>query len=155
MNNSLNIHFDSRSLRRNAGLGPETGDIWVEVDGVPFPRSGWNDFAVVIVQALASAVGSVAAGDTNLKRVHFMEGPYLLSLRLELKMLVVVRFEASGRERGLVKIPMADLLERTIQVADRVVSACNALGALSDDAKRLTASLADLRSGPNTRRGLK
>lgn len=55
--------------------GPATGSIWVVLGKEPFPLVGWNDFVVVIMEALSSAVQRIVAGTSQSEVVHFMEGP--------------------------------------------------------------------------------
>jgi hypothetical protein len=60
--------------------GPATGDISLTMADTVFPAMGWNDYALVILDAWLGAVLRTVRRTSNTERVHFMEGPYAVDM---------------------------------------------------------------------------
>jgi hypothetical protein len=56
------IVVDASTLKPGS-LGPATGSVWLDVEGVGFPMHGWNDFIVVVLGLWAAAVLRILRGD--------------------------------------------------------------------------------------------
>ena len=65
---------------RSSGVGPVSGELWLSVDGVPFPAAGWNDLVLVVLKAWAESLLSLRGTIDTSATVHFMEGPYVVEL---------------------------------------------------------------------------
>lgn len=57
-----------------------TGEIWIDADGVAFPRVGWSDFALIVMDWFGLALLRIRGG-SRLEIFDFMEGPYSVELR--------------------------------------------------------------------------
>lgn len=125
--------------------GPATGSIWVVLGKEPFPLVGWNDFVVVIMEALTSAVQRIVVGASQSEVVHFMEGPY--ELRLERSGTGFLQISAVERGRGERLTLLAsevEILEAVLAPAESILDACRSRACWSTEADSLEAARAVL-----------
>jgi hypothetical protein len=126
--------------------GPATGDVALILGDLIFPIPGWNDFVVIIVEAMVSALVRLLRNGSERERVHFMEGPYAVDLtRLEDGRLRLKAVERPNCERARVEIWPLELLQSVLSSAEAVLQACRSAGCRSTDSERLEAGLLSLR----------
>lgn len=144
----MNARFvtDPRSFRLGT-VGPSTGEIWLAFGNIAFPTAHWNDFVVVILEAWAAALLRIIKGSSHFERVHFMDGPYEVTItRAGESMLQLRALERGSIERACINMPARVLLADLLEVAQDVISACEQAGDTSIDAERLERIVADIRT---------
>ena len=135
------IFADPATLRPGR-LGPATGTLSIAIDGVEFPAQGWNDFILVILETWATALVRLLQGTSTTEVIHFMEGPFELTMA----MISSDRIELVGRERGHaerahVTVALATLVRSLYDNAEKVLDACREKAIWSVDAERLESAV--------------
>lgn len=142
----ITIVVDAATIRRS-GPGPLTGSIWFVLNGGAFPLEGWDDFVVVVLEAVTAAMARILSGSTKTERVHFMEGPYALEFQKVGSDLHLHAFEQRQRDvdRGRFEVPCQEFWREVLVAADQVLAACRHLDVWSRDAENLSINLAAIR----------
>jgi hypothetical protein len=129
----ISIDVDSLSVSNS---GAVWGDVWLILNGDPFPEQHWNDLVVALVVEFLTSLSGVE-GEAAARRVRFFDGPYW------------VEFEPLGpggvtvsTSTGLVatcgKSEVEALVRRLRELGRELVAACAAKGwSNSADVKRL------------------
>jgi hypothetical protein len=60
--------------------GSIIGDIWFDIDAVPFPEKGWNDLILALVSGWLVTLSEFSNTDTRHCSLSFMEGPFKIEL---------------------------------------------------------------------------
>lgn len=55
------------------------GEIWLQVDTLSFPATGWSDSPLSVIGSFGAALVSVLAGEEDVD-AYFFEGPYFVKL---------------------------------------------------------------------------
>ena len=140
------IVIDPNTLTSN-DPGVATGTLWVAIGGTEFPAEGWNDFVVVILEAWASALLRLAQGASTTELVHFMDGPFELSMAAtESGNIELVARERDGAERARSTVALATLAQNLSGSAEKILGACRERSIWSVDAERLKTACLSLRS---------
>lgn len=140
----VTVSVDPSSILQ--GAGPTTGDITVTLGDIVFPQPRWNDFAVVILEAWASALLRLLRAASKAERIHFMEGPYAVDIsRLDGGALRVRALERPNQERACVDVRSLGLVESVLVSAEQTLKICRDRNFWSMDAERLEQELPSLR----------
>jgi len=140
----LELDVGTVSLR---DTGPVTGNIALVLGNERFPTEGWNDFVVVILGAFAVALARLMRRTSETEQVHFMEGPFAVSLtRLEGGEFRIRALERPSREHALVAVRPFGLVGSVLAACDDVLQLCRSAGHSSRDVDQLEAGLAELRN---------
>ena len=93
-----------------------------------FPAKGWNDFVVVLLDALVSSLLRIVEDKSSTERVHFMEGPYVIELRRPNAMLQIRAIERRGRDqqKGFVETRAVEFIESVLGSAQAILVALEA-----------------------------
>ncbi len=138
------IVFDAKTLRPGR-MGPATGNVWLTFDDTAFPRQDWNDFAVVILEAWASAMLRLLQGVSEHELIHFMEGPYVVDVA-RVPAAFRLRAISNGRdERACVDVQTLPLVESLLIASEEVLTASRNKSCWSAEADRLSGNLPALR----------
>jgi hypothetical protein len=125
--------------------GPATAEIALELGSDLFPAAGWNDFVLVVLEAWMSALARLLRGVSGIERVHFMEGPYVVTLtrpaRETIGLLAVQRPRTEYSEASVAALPF---VQSVTTAARLVLKTCRDVGHHSIDLDRLDASLGAL-----------
>jgi hypothetical protein len=135
------------STVRAGGIGPTTGNIWIELGPLGFPVKHWNDFVVVILEAWVGAMTrlSLQAGGQG-ERVHFMDGPYSVEVvSLRPGTLGFRAIERSGEEKGCEDTQAAPFIGSLISASERTLAVCRDRNCWSTDADKLVAGVVALK----------
>ena len=139
------IFFDAKTLRQG-GVGPATGNVWVMLGDVAFPQIGWNDFAVVVLEAWVSAILRLLRSVSRNELVHFMDGPYVVELAQLSEDTLRLRANSHGRgEEICVDTKALPLIESLLIASEGALMASRYEACWSVDADRLSTSLPVLR----------
>lgn len=76
---TVSIELDLKNLAVGK-VGPMTGGIWMNFDGLYFPERNWIDFPVVLMSWWGSALLRILTGQSRDEHIHFMEGPFSVSV---------------------------------------------------------------------------
>ena len=76
-----NIQIKVESLSKGP-RGQIYGDIWIEVNGLPFPGENWSDFAVIILGWWLEYARLLHLKQENSCIFSFMDGPYEFEIEL-------------------------------------------------------------------------
>jgi len=135
------------------GRNSVTGEIWMEVDGVPFPEERWSDFPVVI---LSWWLGNVAELDAEVAEsvcLEFMDGPYsvVLSRVPGVPDIVDVRCvdrSQPDRSEAETRVSLLEAQEAIRRAADAVIASCRRRRWNGQDVSDLVAARGGEESGP-------
>jgi hypothetical protein len=130
-------------------IGPATGTVWLDVEGVAFPSEKWNDFVVVVLGWWAAAVLRALRGEIGPHEVHFMDGPYLVELTAASRSdwrLALIDTGETRRLRRQYSVTPRQLVESIIIGSDSILRASRAAGHWSTDATKLEEATAGLRN---------
>jgi hypothetical protein len=122
----VELHCDVASLEL-ARSGAIWGDIWIEIDGDPFPEANWNDMPVAFLAELFDAVDYVRSAVGRSRRVRFFDGPFWINLagRSGSKITISVNSYSVNPEIAI----MADELNHSMTlVSSALMEACQNLG---------------------------
>jgi hypothetical protein len=137
--------IDSRTLR--FGAGPVTGNIWLLIEKTPFPAEGWNDFVVVVLDALVVATRRSLDGDGSAVRSHFMEGPYAIELAAgqhgTLRVRAIER-RSSDHEIAVVEVRAVELVADLLLCGRTLLESCEGASHSDRDVETLRTNLASL-----------
>ncbi len=97
---------------------PATGPIWIILNGNPFPSQDWDDFVVVIMSAMCTAITRLLSGLSEQETIYFMDGPHQL-LFTKKKNTSSCRLTVRSMERDI-DSSNCDLMAIAAQLLDRV-----------------------------------
>ena len=112
------------------------GCVWF-VAGAPFPEKDWYDYPLVLVAWWLQVLLRLASGETTHDEVCFMDGPFVVRVRLN----AAQRLELEFIERGLTEttvcgtatVDLITTIQSAVEVAQRIATACDARGFKSRD----------------------
>lgn len=151
---AIKIEVLPTQIRRRGVDRPSSGPIWLELGGAAFPSAAWDDFAAVVLGAMAGAIEQLLEGSVERPRFSFMEGPFLVEMERMPDGLIRVRglerrLDETGRdvlsERASTSVSADVLLETTARAAEDLFRACLSAGDRSRDVVRLGDLAAQLR----------
>ncbi|KUN98912.1 hypothetical protein [Streptomyces caeruleatus] len=123
---SFEVRFDAGSLEQ-ARSGAIWGGVWVELSGVAFPESGWNDMPVAFVVEFLDAVQDVRAASGRRRTVRFFDGPYWVDLTN--RDGESIELSVNAAVPGGTAVASAEELLRSLNaVGDALLEACRAHG---------------------------
>jgi hypothetical protein len=132
---------------RSSGVGPVSGELWLSVDGVPFPAAGWNDLVLVVLKAWAEALLSLRGTIDTSATVHFMEGPYVVEFSNAPTGLIDLQAGERDHPPTLsAVIPLSTLAGSVAAEGSALLDACRERGLWTSDANALDGLLTALRS---------
>lgn len=143
------VEIDLTRLGRS-GLGEDvTGEIWLDLDGEPFPDAHWDDFIVTLLGWWTNDIRALVADDAAVVTLEFMEGPY--GLMLEVTAPNTWRATPTSRASreplpGSRLIEVAELVDSVVRAADAVLVACRLRGWESREISDLERRLRELRA---------
>jgi len=134
---------------------PTIGPVWLVLGGRPFPQRGWNDFVIVVLEAMGSAMIHLLDRATEVQSFAFMEGPFHVSLQRAADQVRVVAFEHSVDSRraqiqlprATCSVPLGTLAAEYLEAASGVLEAALKAGDQSFDCRRLAIVISRLRRG--------
>jgi hypothetical protein len=103
------------------------GDVWVVIDGEPFPDNCWNDLAVAFFVEYVKAIREISLAVVESAKVWFFDGPYVLRLQRTSPGQIEVRGEGRSRSASAVVDPSAVWTEAEA-VGWAIVDACRKKG---------------------------
>ncbi|HTU32709.1 MAG TPA: hypothetical protein VMF66_02780 [Candidatus Acidoferrum sp.] len=104
--------FDDELLRRGQS-GAIWGRIYFDIDGEPFPDRGWSDLVVPIADAWLEALLKMTSGTMARAKVHFMDGPFYVTIALAAPGIASLSFV----HRGVIKRSLTSSLDVLLQDA--------------------------------------
>ena len=112
---------------------PTTGQVWLELDGTPFPEREWDDFVVALLDAVLGAVqDSRATGVPS--RVSFYDGPFELSVaRSGLLWSVELKSRRSSVGSLTATLPDSDMVAFEASAQTAALQVLERIDARSDD----------------------
>jgi hypothetical protein len=144
MNSALIV--DTETLKFN-GVGLPTGNIWLEIDGKPFPMRCWNDFIVVLLGWWTGALLKLIRGESVSEDVGFMDGPYTVevaAISSEMFRLRALQGEDRTDEICAGEVVAKDFIQKVILQARDVLNACQQNVYRSKDVEILEVALKNL-----------
>ena len=127
--------------------GPATAGIWLATGECQFPRTGWNDFVVVILGWWSAAILRLLTNKGGRERVHFMEGPYAVEVyeapsgKLQLRMFAG---PGGGAEVAAGEADKNRFVTELTVASKEVLDECRLRGWWSPDAEKLALDLQHL-----------
>jgi hypothetical protein len=133
----MRILFDESSLRQGSGASRSvTGVLYYEFSGLSFPAEQWRDFPAVIVTWWLEALEKIETRGEPEAVLHFMDGPYWLSLILQDKDALLVKCVEDRPDAGTVHeeyVSLSDFVAQVERLARRIAWACRQQGLKSRD----------------------
>jgi len=136
----VNVNKESLSVR--GGLA--TADIWMEVDGISFPKVQWNDFAIVIMGWWCVGLIRLLRNESAREIFDFMDGPYSVELsRTEGSAGRLSAFEGAGRRCEVASggVVISEFAHDFVIEARILLRRCKEINWWSTDANQLDESL--------------
>lgn len=130
------------TLKTDPG-GAATANIWLDINGRPFPMHQWNDFAVVVMSWWAGAILRLVRGSIS-ETVDFMDGPYTVEITKTPSGLLRFRaFEGTNRSNEIAfgEGAAKPFISRLISESQDILSACGRQEWWSKDAEILKSSV--------------
>lgn len=131
--------------------GALVGQFWIELDDMPFPDTGWSDFAVVVLSWWNNSVASILQESRCKRKFEFMDGPYLFQATKNGSDLIGIELVQEGAQRNYVRgqgtISELLLAAEIAAASNALLSTCNEHKWRAkdiDDLKASTARLHDL-----------
>jgi len=129
------VHVDSLE---KAASGAIWGNVWLELDGQPFPHWRWNDMVVPYLTALAQGVRD--ASDGRQVQVMFFDGPYWIKIGQKGNDLELEP-GGGGADAPPCVIDRASVSSAVREAGRLVLAACESKGWADDDVRRLRLAL--------------
>lgn len=141
------IVMGSDVLSRSAA-GGVYGNLSLQLNGLNFPEAQWTDFVVVVLCWWCRAAFQLLQGQTESAELRFMEGPFLVELRVSTPdtwHISLVEAGLTRRIRDSAEVKANPLVQSIVEASERAIAACRRQGWSSSDIDDLGSAVATLR----------
>ncbi len=131
----------------NAGL--VSAGLRLRVDNLLFPHAEWTDFTAVVLPWWAAAALRLLRGEQQAFEVHFMEGPFLVTIEDRGERTWNLKLVETGLQTDVkaeATVEALPLIRSILSASDAVLALCRERRWWSSDADTLVRSLAQLKS---------
>ena len=121
--------------------GNVTGGIYWKVGDQCFPEYGWNDFALVLINAWIESVMRLINQESTSEILHFMDGPFFMRFVSQKKIITCQFIESRHNDREIIEIQWAgsadQLFQALFNVAQTISQACQDFNHIEPDLQLL------------------
>jgi hypothetical protein len=128
--------------------GSVTGQIWMMLDGQPFPEPSWNDFALVVLGWWCHTVSDMAPIQGAEGEMRFMDGPFLVNVLVDTEDRLRLVAHTYNARAPVACLPHVDEVRRELVAAGKIVlEFCDLHGIDTDDVRVLRSGVTALQAG--------